>query len=330
MITFYFQFEENVVWFIRVEKNVDGVARVIKVLVADLISPKAIELLREIPEFDIIEVADSKSCRMMVEIKNCEAIIAGGRAVLSNKILAEAGNLKLIVKTGLKSDDIDEGFAGSRGIEVRHTPFSTSIMVAEYTLAIMLGICRMVGPVYKQLKEFHWNEECFSEGIELYGKTSGIIGLGRIGKELARRQRALGMRVVYFDIQEMDGEFEAQQMSLEELLGSADFISLHLPSTKETTHMISHSQFAAMKEGAVLVDVSFGNIVDNDALAAALRDQKLRAVAMEISEKDLELKRELISHPKVFPFPSLGATTVEGEETVGLNAVSILKDFFNV
>jgi D-3-phosphoglycerate dehydrogenase len=298
--------------------------------VADLISPKAIELLKEIPEFDIVEVADSHSPRMATEIKNCEAIIAGGKTVFQNEMLAEAGNLKLIVKTGLKSDDIDEEFAAQKGIEVRHTPFSTSIMVAEYTLAIMLGICRMVGPVYKQLKEFHWNEKCFSEGIELYGKTSGIIGFGRIGKELARRQRALGMRVVYFDILEMANDLDAQQMNLEELLGIADFISLHLPSTKETTHMISHAQLAAMKEDAVLVDVSLGDIVDEDALTAVLRDQKLKAVAMEVSEKDLELKRELISHPKVFPFPSLSVTTVEGEETVGLNAVSILKDFFNV
>ena len=302
----------------------------IKVLVADLISPKAIELLKEIPEFDIVEVADSHSSRMAAEIKNCEAIIAGGKTVFQNEMLAEAGNLKLIVKTGLKSDDIDEDFAAQKGIEVRHTPFSTSIMVAEYTLAIMLGICRMVGPVYKQLKEFRWNEECFSEGIELYGKTSGIIGFGRIGKELARRQRALGMRVVYFDIIEMANEMDAQKMDLEELLGIADFISLHLPSTKETTRMISHAQLAAMKEDAVLVDVSLGDIVDEDALTVVLRDQKLKAVAMEVSEKDLELKRELISHPKVFPFPSLGVTTVEGEATVGLNAVSILKDFFNV
>ena len=301
----------------------------IKVLVADLISPKAIELLKEIPEFEIVEVADSKSSNMMAEIKTCEAIIAGGKTKFTHEMLNAAENLKLIVKTGLKGDNLDGEMVSSKGIEVRHTPFSTSIMVAEYTLAIMLGICRKIGPVYKQLKEYNWNEECFSEGIELYGKTSGIIGFGRIGKELARRQRALGMRVVYFDILEMENEFDAQAVSLEDLLGIADFISLHLPSSKETTRMISYPQFAAMKEGAVLLDVSLGNIVDEEALTATLRDNKLRAVAMEISEKDLELKRELISHPKVFPFPSL-SSTVEGEETVGLNAVSILKDFFNV
>lgn len=301
----------------------------IKVLVADLISPKAIELLKEIPEFEIVEVADSKSPHMMAEIKNCEAIIAGGKTEFTHEMLTASENLKLIVKTGLKGNDLNEEMVASKGIEVRHTPFSTSIMVAEYTLAIMLGICRKIGPVYKQLKEYTWNEECFSEGIELYGKTSGIIGFGRIGKELARRQRALGMRVVYFDILEMGNEFDAQAVSLEELLGIADFISLHLPSSKETTGMISFPQFAAMKEDAVLLDVSLGNIVDEEALTATLRDNKLRAVAMEISEKDLELKRELIAHPKVFPFPSL-SSTVEGEETVGLNAVSILKDFFNV
>ncbi len=308
----------------------NGVARVIKVLVADLISPKAIELLKEIPEFDVIEVADSKSSRMMTEIRNCDAIVAAGSTIFDNKMLAAAGNLKLIIKTGLSSQDADEEFARARGIEVKRTPFSTSIMVAEYTLAVMLGICRFIGPVYKHLKEYTWNEECFSEGIELYGKTAGIIGFGRIGKELARRQRALGMRVVYFDILEIDSDLDAQQINLDELLKISDFVSLHLPSTKETAHMISYPQFAAMKDDAVLVDVSLGNIVDEAALVATLSDQKLRAVALDVSKKDLELKRELISHPKIFPFPSLSLTTVEGEDTVGLNAVSILKDFFNV
>lgn len=302
----------------------------IKVLLADKLSQRALELLGEIPEFEIEILTGLSPEELKSEIKNYEAVVIRGGTLLNREILKEAKNLKLIVRAGIDLDNVDVDFAKSMNIEVRHTPAATSITVAEYTLARLLGICRFIGPTYKSMKEHKWEENVFSEGMELYGKTAGIIGFGRIGKEVAKREIAMGMNVVYYDILPIDTDLDARQVPLDELLKISDFISVHVPSRETTKHLISFPEFEKMKSNAVLINVTRGEVVDEKALLNALENDMIKAAAIDVHENEMKSKSELIDNDKIFPAPYLGALTVEGQDRAGLQVVSVLKEFFNV
>jgi D-3-phosphoglycerate dehydrogenase / 2-oxoglutarate reductase len=225
----------------------------IKVLLADTLSQKAVELLKEIPEFDIIVKTGMYLEQLKEEIKNVEALVVSGASTLklTKEILGNAGQLKIIVKTGIGFDNIDVKYAISHNIDVKNTPFAASITVAEYTIAQMLGICRFIGPAYQSMKSHKWEKKIFTQGMELYGKTSGIIGMGRIGKEVAKRQIAMGLSVLYYDIEDVETDIDAKQVSLDELLRLSDFISVHLPLTDSTQNLLSKKEFEKMVTGFV-------------------------------------------------------------------------------
>ena len=222
----------------------------IRVLLADKLSSKAVELLKEIPEFEIDEKVGLAPDELREEISKYDAVVVRSATKLRREILENAQSLKVIVRAGIGLDNVDVAFAKSKNIEVRNTPFATSITVAEYTLALMLGICRFVGPAYKSMKDHKWEKKTFSKGMELYGKTAGIIGFGRIGRELAKRELALGMKVVFYDIVEIKTDLDVKKVSMEELLKTSDFISIHLPLTESTQNLVSFNEFDLMKENA--------------------------------------------------------------------------------
>lgn len=304
----------------------------INVLLADTLSQKAVEILKEVPEFEIFVKTGMNADQLKNEIKNYEALLLSGfsNLELNQDVLAHADRLKIIIKTGIDFDHIDVPYAASRSIEVRNTPFATSITVAEYTLAQMLGICRYIGPAYQSMKNHQWEKKLFKQGTELYGKTAGIIGMGRIGTEVAKRQLAMGMTVLYYDITKIITDLEAHPVSLDELLKTADFISVHLPLNDSTRHLISREAFAKMKEGVVFVNVARGGVVDEQALLEALQANKIRAVALDVYQEEPLKDFTLIDHEKVFPAPHLAASTVEANERAAIDAIAILKEFFNV
>lgn len=301
----------------------------IKVLLTDRLSQKALELLGEIPEFEVEVKTGMKPDLLKTEIRDYEAVVIRG-TTLGKEILQEAANLKIIVRAGIDLDNIDMEFARARNIEVRNTPFATAITVAEYTLAQMLGICRFIGPAYRSMKAHRWERNLFVNGTELYGKTAGVIGFGRIGKEVAKREIAMGMDVLFYDFIDIKTGIEARQVALPELLNTSDFISIHVPLTDSTRHLVSSREFAQMKENVVLINVAGSGVVDEAALLDALKKNKIRAVAMDLQENDLREKFEFIDNEKVFPTPYLGAATVEGEERAGVDVLAVLKEFFNV
>lgn len=304
----------------------------IKVLLADKISQKAIERLNEIPEFEIIDGTGIHLNRLKEELSLCEALVLSGASdiQLSAKELAEARQLKIIIKTVMGVSNIDLDYARSRNIEVKNTPLATSISVAEYTLAQMLAVCRNIGPAYVSMKAHKWENRRFSKGMELFGKTAGIIGMGRIGKEVAKRLIALGMKVVYYDISKVETELNASPVTLDELLKGSDFITIHVPYNDSTRHLIAGEELAKMKMGVVLINVSHSGVVDEMSLLEALQGDRIRAVAMDVYEEEPLRKYELIDHDRVYPAPRLGGATVEAYERADLDAISILRDFFNV
>jgi D-3-phosphoglycerate dehydrogenase / 2-oxoglutarate reductase len=310
-------------------RSISGGFALIKVLLADTLNPKAVELLKEVPEFETVVKNNMTPDCLKNEIENYEAVVVDETTVISKNILEKANHLKIIVIAGIGLDNIDTQAAAARNIEVRDTPLAATITVAEYTLAQMLGICRYIGPVYSSMKAHKWEKKPFSKGMELYGKTAGIIGMGRIGKELAIRELAMGMKVLFYDIARIQTDMDAHQVSLDELLQESDFISIHLPLTGSTRNLVSTDAFKKMKNDVVLVDVSSGGVVDETALLKALEKGKIKAAALDVYKHEPLEDFGLISHERVFPAPHLGASTVEAQERAGLEAISILKEFFN-
>ncbi|RPJ57936.1 MAG: phosphoglycerate dehydrogenase, partial [Dehalococcoidia bacterium] len=195
----------------------------IKVLVADKLSQRVVELLEEIPEFEIMVKPYLSPIELKEEIKDYGAVVVGNDTRLGEEVLANARELKIIVKAGIGLDNVDAAYAASRNIDVQSTPAAASITVAEYTLALMLDVCRFLGPAYRSMKEHRWDRNPFKLGTELQAKTAGIIGFGRSGKEVAKRELAFGMKVLFYDVIKIETDTEARQVSLDELLRQADF-----------------------------------------------------------------------------------------------------------
>jgi D-3-phosphoglycerate dehydrogenase len=302
----------------------------IRILITDKLSPKAIDNLNEIPEFEVEEKTGLSAADLQNEIRYCDAVVIRSATKLNAAILAHAENLKLIVRAGIGLDNVDIESAQKHHILVRNTPLATAITVAEYTLALMLACARHLGPAYTSMKAHLWRREALSSGTELFGKTAGIIGFGRIGRAVGQRLSALGMELLFNDILEIHSEIKAQQVSLSELLRRSDFVTLHVPLTDKTRGLIGANELRQMKANAILINAARGGVVDEEALRLALTQKQIQAAALDVFSKEPSDNFALIDQEGIFAVPHLGAATDEGQERAGLEAVAILKDFFNV
>ena len=302
----------------------------IEILILDKLNPKITDKLKEIPEFDITEKEFNNPKELITEIGNFESVIVSNSPLLTGEVINHTQTLQLIVKAGVELDNIDLKAAKSKNIEVRNTPFANAITMAEYTMAQFLGICRFIGPAYKSMKEHRWDKELFINGSELFGKTAGIIGFGRVGQEVAKRELAFGMKVIYHDIKTKETDLNVDQVELPELLKESDFISIHLPLTRDTKNLLSNNELSQMKPEVIIINVSQSGVVDESALLKALDENKIKAVALDIYDRIPPENFDLIDHDGVYPFPNLGTSTVEGQFRAGFDIVSILKEYFNV
>jgi len=296
-----------------------------KILVADALSPDALDELKSIPEFDVTLKTGMDEDELVKTIPDFHATVVRGATKVTGKAIDAASNLELIVRAGIGLDNIDLEAAKTKGIQVANTPAATSISVAEHTFGLMLAAVRNHGKANLSMKEHKWEKKLFS-GTELYGKTLGVMGFGRIGQEVAKRALAFGMNVIAFDIIEVKTELNVTQVSWEELLSQSDIITLHLPLTDKTRHMISDKEFAMMKDGVILINASRGGTVDEKALKNALDSDKVRAAALDVFEKEPPDEFSLVDHPNVIATPHIGAAAKEGQKRAGMEVVSILKE----
>jgi D-3-phosphoglycerate dehydrogenase len=296
-----------------------------KILVADALSPDALDKLKSIPEFDVTLKTGMDEDELVKTIPDFHAAVVRGATKVTAKAIDAASNLELIVRAGIGLDNIDLEAAKAKRIQVANTPAATSISVAEHTFGLMLAAVRNHGKANLSMKEHKWEKKLLS-GTELYGKTLGIMGFGRIGQEVAKRALAFGMKVITFDIIEVKTELDAKQVSWEELLSQADIITLHLPLTDKTRHMISDKEFAMMKDGVILINASRGGTVDEKALKNSLDSDKVRAAALDVFEKEPPDEFSLVDHPNVIATPHIGAAAKEGQKRAGMEVVSILKE----
>lgn len=296
-----------------------------KILVADSLNPEAFEELKSIPEFEVTLKTGMDEEELIKTIPGFNAVVVRSATKVTKNVIEAASNLELIVRAGIGLDNIDLAAAEEKEIQVANTPAATSISVAEHTFGLMLGTVRNHGKANLSMKEHKWEKKILS-GTELYGKTLGIIGIGRIGQEVAKRALAFGMKVFAYDIIDVKTDLDVNQVPLEELITQADIITLHLPLTEKTKHMISDKEFERMKEGVIIINASRGGTVDEKALIKALEAGKVRAAALDVFEKEPPDDFSLIDHPNVITTPHIGAAAKEGQKRAGMEVVKILKE----
>jgi len=296
-----------------------------KILVADPLNPEAFDELKLISDFDVTLKTGMDENELVSTISGFHSIVVRGATKVTQKVIEASTDLELIVRAGIGLDNIDVPAAKAKGIEVANTPSATTISVAEHTFGLMIGAVRNHGKANLSMKAHNWEKKALS-GTELYEKTLGIIGSGRIGLAVAQRAIAFGMNVVAYDVIPIKTDLNIKQVSLDDLLAQSDIISLHLPLTPETKHVISEAEFDKMKDGVIIVNASRGGIIDEAALLQALESGKVRAAAIDVFEKEPPEDFALIDHPNVLAAPHIGAAAKEGQKRAGFEVVRILKE----
>ena len=245
--------------------------------------------------------------------------------------LAKEGKLKLVIRGGVGVDNIDVAYAEEQGIRVRNTPAASSNSVAELALAHMLSCARFISVAGHTMREGKWEKKAYGAGMELSGKTLGVIGYGRIGRALGQKAQALGMQVLAYDVYQ-DERLVCDTMhyvTLEELLQQSDFISLHTPSL-DGKPLICAETIAQMKDGVIFVNTSRGSNVDENALLAALESGKVRAAGLDVFAEEPSRNEALLSHPRVSCTPHIAASTDEAQGRIGGEVVAILRETFGL
>lgn len=298
-------------------------AEKLKVLVADSIDAKAVETLKAHPAFEVTVKTKMTPEELVAMIPPFHAIIVRSAAKVTRPVIEAGKNLKLIARAGVGLDNVDQVAAKEKGIAVRNTPTCTTISVAELAIGLMLTIGRKVGRANASMKSGEWDKKSF-EGVELYGKTLGLIGIGRIGQAVAVRAQAFGMTVIAQDSMISKSPMTGVTMvSMDELLKKSDFISLHIPFDKAAGPTLGEAQFKQMKKGVYLVNCARGGTVDEKALLAALNDGTVAAAGIDVWEKEPTTNLDLVKHQNVVALPHLGASSAEGQTRAGQDVVEV-------
>ena len=299
-----------------------------KVLVSDGLQDGAINKLLE-SGFEVVNKHYDKESLGEV-LKGFDALVIRSATKVTKEVLEaqKGGNLKLIVRAGVGIDNIDIKAAVETGVTVKNTPNSSSDSVAELALAHMFAVARFVGTSNYTMRKGEWNKKVY-EGIEISGKTLGIIGMGRIGRSLASKATALGMKVVYADLFGKQNDLNYDYLELNDLLKISDFISLHVPYDKEKGSLIKKEELAIMKDGAYIINCARGKVVDETALLEALDSGKISGAGIDVFEIEPNTNEALVNHPRVSCTPHIGASTCEAQERIGDEVVSVIKEFFN-
>ena len=290
-----------------------------KVLVAEEISTEAIEFMKK--EGLEVEVRlGMKKEELLSVIENYDALIVRSQIKVDKEVIEKAKKLKVIARAGVGVDNIDVESATQHGIVVINAPGGNTVSTAEHTIALMFAVARRIPQAYSSMKEEKWDKKKFI-GIELRGKTVGVIGLGRVGYEVARRCKALDMNVLAFDPYipaERAQKIGVKLVDLETLLRNSDIITLHVPKTKETIKLIGKKEINLMKNGVIIINTARGGIIDEEALLEALKAGKIQGVGLDVYEEEPpNFRNPLFKFENVVTTPHIAASTKEAQISVG-------------
>jgi|DewCreStandDraft_1066081.scaffolds.fasta_scaffold04677_2 D-3-phosphoglycerate dehydrogenase len=290
-----------------------------RVLVADGLGEAGLARLRERADVEVAGgLAEDELCQ---RLEGVHALVVRSRTRVTRWVLECAPDLRVVARAGVGVDNIDVEAATRAGVLVVNTPDSSVRATAEHAVALLLSLCRNVPQAHASVQQGEWKREAFV-GTEVYGKTLGVVGLGRIGGEVARLGRALGMRVLAFDPyvgEERAAHLGAEPVSFARLLEESDFVTLHVPLTSQTRGMIGREELRRMKRGARLVNCARGGLVDEAALLEALEQGHLAGAALDTFAEEPPQDLRLVRHPRVVATPHLGASTQEAQEAIGVD-----------
>jgi D-3-phosphoglycerate dehydrogenase len=298
-----------------------------KIVVADKISPRGIELLSD-AGWKVVQPAPPDLPR---EIADADALIVRSATRVTEDLLSHAPKLRIVGRAGVGVDNIDMESATRRGVLVVNTPGGNAASVAEHALALMLSLARSIPQLNAALHAGRW-EKSSTAGAELRGKTLGLIGLGRVGAEVARRARALEMRVIAYDpyiTPERAAEWGVELLPLSAMLAQADYVSLHTALSPATDKMINAAALAQMKRGARLINTARGELVDEAALAEALRSGHLAGAALDVFAVEPPRDSPLLAMPNVIATPHVAGSTAEAQEEVGVQIAQQVRDYLS-
>src|SRR3990167_9065306 len=286
----------------------------IKILISDHLSEEGLKILKEVKDFEVEVKTELKPNELKTIIQDYEALIVRSATKVTKEVIQAGVKLKVIGRAGVGLDNVDLETATNRGIIVMNTPGGNTISTAEHTMSMLLALSRNIPTADHSLKSGEWKRSRFM-GVELYGKTLGILGLGRIGKEVSKRALSFGMKVIAYDpflSLEVVNRLGIEVVDLGQLFKSSDFISVHSPLTEETRHIISNKEIDLMKDGVRLINCARGGIIDEAALLRGLESAKVAGAALDVFEKEPpDFSSALLKHKNVVITPHLGATTEE-------------------
>ena len=268
------------------------------------------------------EVTDDKS-----RLAEADIVLVRSKTKCTKEWIDQAENCKLIIRGGVGMDNIDREYAKQKGIKAINTAAASAIAVAELAMALMLAVPNYVVQGHEGMKEGKWLKKELKR-TELYGKTLGLLGMGNIATEVAKRAAAFGMKVIAFRKSGAPSEFAEVKATLDELLTEADYISLHMPFTPETDKIINTESIIKMKDGVIIVNTGRGKCVDEDALAEALAQRKVRGYATDVWYSDPpDVGSPILSAPNVVMTPHIGASTSENMGRIIEIAMDIIESF---
>jgi D-3-phosphoglycerate dehydrogenase len=301
-----------------------------KVLISDALSPAAVQIFKDRGiEVNFQPTLGKEKEKLATAITNFDGLAIRSATKVTAKILEQAKKLKVIGRAGIGVDNVDIPAATARGIIVMNTPFGNSITTAEHAISLMLALARQIPEADASTRAGKWEKNKFM-GVEIFGKTLGIIGCGNIGSIVADRALGLKMKVVAYDpflSQERANDLGVEKVNLDELFKRADFITLHTPLTEKTRNIINVAAIKAMKKGVRIINCARGGLVDEVALYEALKSGRIAGAAFDVFVTEPATENPLFALPNVVCTPHLGASTSEAQENVALQVAEQMSDY---
>lgn len=302
----------------------------IRVLICDSIHEEAIKRLKTL-RIEVGYKPDISYEKLLDKVETCDALIVRGRTKVTSEVIRRGSSLKLIVRAGVGLDNIDVDAARIRGVKVVNTPEAPTNAVAELALGLMISLARKISFCDSQMKTGKWVKR-MAMGFEISGKNLGLLGFGRIGRCLAEKALCLGMKVIAYDIIGIPEEYLKKGVikanEVEEVFEKSDFISIHVPLTSKTYHMVDEKLISRMKKTAYLINTSRGAVVDSKALKKALKQGLIAGAALDVFEVEPPGKDELVLMENVIVTPHIGAQTLEAQKLAAIMAANRVIEFF--
>jgi len=301
-----------------------------KILVSDPISPDGLKNLTDHSDFNVDIQTDLNETELAEIIPNYEGLIVRSQTQVTSNIIAAAPKLKVIARAGVGVDNIDVEAATKHGVIVINAPDGNTISATEHSMAMILSMARNVPQAHQSLKNGKWDRKAY-RGTELYNKTLGVIGAGRIGIGVAKRAQSFGMNILAFDpylSEDKAKELNVTRATVDEIAEQADFVTVHTPLTPKTKGIVDKAFFEKAKPTLQIINVARGGIIDEDALVEALDTNQIQGAAIDVFESEPATESPLVAHDKIIVTPHLGASTVEAQEKVAVSVANEIIDIF--